>query len=485
MDAQFNNPNNGSENNQNNDNPQAENGVLNKEQTSPAGNGTSEQQQAGQGAYFQTQTSFAGNTAYNNGQPSFAAQKTKNQPQTLFASNEDFNNPQAGYAAQKYAAQENQSQPQTTLAGNEDFNNPQAGQETQNQPQTSFAGDTAYNNAQTEFADQKYAAQKYVSYLPYGFTPKTFEEKKGIRKAALITGLSVLILMGVSFFWATAYFFVMGRLGIDYNRALEIVSDPAVMQVVQIIISTLMFSVPFIIVFKANRISISETVPLGKPKKGNRLAMFFIGLSLCAFANIANSYAGYFFSSFGINYNVDYGENPSGIFGFLLSFLATAVVPAFMEEFACRGLIMGILRKYGDGFAVLMTAAVFGLMHGNFDQMPFAFMVGLALGYIVVQTNSLWIAVAVHAANNFVSVAFTYLLSPLSADIQNLIYSLYLMAALGIGIAAAAVSGKKILSFSPETTESSFSKKCRWFISSPVIIIFAVVCVLQSLLYFS
>ena len=321
--------------------------------------------------------------------------------------------------------------------------------------------------------------------MPYGFTPKTFEEKKDIRKAALITGLSVLILMGVSFFWATAYFFVMGRLGIDYNRALEIVSDPAVMQVVQIIISTLMFSVPFIIVFKANRISISETVPLGKPKKGNRLAMFFIGLSLCAFANIANSYAGYFFSGFGINYNVDYGENPSGIFGFLLSFLATAVVPAFMEEFACRGLIMGILRKYGDGFAVLMTAAVFGFMHGNFDQMPFAFMVGLALGYIVVQTNSLWIAVAVHAANNFVSVAFTYLLSPLSADIQNLIYSLYLMAALGIGIAAAAVSGKKILSFSPETTESSFSKKCRWFISSPVIIIFAVVCVLQSLLYFS
>ena len=36
--------------------------------------------------------------------------------------------------------------------------------------------------------------------------------------------------------------------------------------------------------------------------------------------------------------------------------------------FACRGLIMGILRKYGDGFAVLMTAAVFGLMHGNLTR---------------------------------------------------------------------------------------------------------------------
>lgn len=434
MDSQFNNPNNVPENNQNYVDPQAENGVLNREQTL-----------------------FAGDTAYNNGQTGYADQKTENQTQTIFASNENFNNPQAGYADQKYAAQETQSH-----EGN------------------LFAGEKRYGNSEAWCA-----AQKYVSYLPYGFTPKTFEEKKGIRKAALIIGLSVLILMGVSFFWATAYFFIMGRLGIDYNRALEIVSDPAVMQVVQIIISTLMFSVPFIIVFKANHISISETVPLGKPKKGNRLAMFFIGLSLCAFANIANSYAGYFFSGFGINYNVDYGDNPTGVFGFLLSFLATAIVPAFMEEFACRGLIMGILRRYGDGFAVLMTATVFGLMHGNFDQMPFAFMVGLALGFIVVQTNSLWIAIAVHATNNFVSVAFTYLLSPLDANLQNFIYSVYLMVALGLGIAAATVSGKEILSFSPETTESSFSKKCKWFITSPVIIIFAVVCVLQSLLYFT
>lgn len=452
MDSQFNNPNNVPENNQNYVDPQAENGVLNREQASFAGNKAFEQEQAGQEAYSQTQTPLAGDTAYNNRQTAFAAQENQNNPQTPFAGNSTYNNVQTSFATQ----------------------------ENQNNPQTSFAGEKTYGNSEAWFA-----SQKYVRYLPYGFTPKTFEEKKGIRKAALIIGLSVLILMGVSFFWATAYFFIMGRLGIDYNRALEIVSDPAVMQVVQIIISTLMFSVPFIIVFKANHISISETVPLGKPKKGNRLAMFFIGLSLCAFANIANSYAGYFFSGFGINYNVDYGENPSGIFGFLLSFLATAIVPAFMEEFACRGLIMGILRRYGDGFAILMTATVFGLMHGNFDQMPFAFMVGLALGFIVVQTNSLWIAVAVHGTNNFVSVAFTYLLSPLSADIQNLIYSVYLMVALGLGIAAATVSGKEILSFSPETTESSFSKKCKWFITSPVIIIFAVVCVLQSLLYFT
>ena len=61
-------------------------------------------------------------------------------------------------------------------------------------------------------------------------------------------------------------------------------------------------------------------------------------------------------------------------------------------------------------------------------------MVGLALGYIVVKTESLWIAIAVHAANNFISVAFTYLLAGLSQNAQNLVYSLYLMVALIAGV---------------------------------------------------
>ncbi len=328
------------------------------------------------------------------------------------------------------------------------------------------------------------AAPNYVTFIPYGYTPKTYEEKRSIKKSALMIGLSLLILMGITFFWATVYLLLMRFLGVDNERALDIISDPAVMQLLQIVLSILMFTVPFLLVYKTNRQRISELIPLGKPQ-GSKTAMFFLGLSCCAFANIANSYCGYFFQSIGIDYNVDYGDNPEGIFGFLLSFLATAVVPGLMEEFACRGLILGLLRKYGDGFAILVSAMLFGLMHGNFDQMPFAFMVGLALGYIVVQTNSLWIAIAVHAANNFVSVAFTYLLSGLSENVQNLIYSVYLMAALALGIFAAAFFGNaETFQLRKSDTESTMKQKFKWFFSSAVIIIFIILCLLESLMYF-
>lgn len=324
----------------------------------------------------------------------------------------------------------------------------------------------------------------YVTYVPYGYTPKTYEEKTGIKKYAVLIGVSLLLLMGITFFWGVLYYFIMSALGISTAKANIIISEPAAMQVMQILLSSLMFTVPFILLFKANNQRISDLVPLKKPL-GNKTAIFFIGLSVCAFANIANSFCGQLFESIGIDYNVDYGDNPRGFFGFLLSLIATAVVPPLVEEFACRGIILGSLRKFGDGFAVLVSAILFGLMHGNFDQMPFAFMVGLALGFIVVKTDSLWIAVAVHAANNFISVAFEYLLAGLPQNAQNLIYSLYLMAALILGvIGAVLLSDREGFNFKKSDTESSLKQKIKWFFTSPVIIIFAVLCVLESLLYF-
>ena len=324
----------------------------------------------------------------------------------------------------------------------------------------------------------------YVTYVPYGYTPKTYEEKTSIKKYAVLIGVSLLLLMGITFFWGVLYYFIMSAMGISTAKANIIISDPAAMQVLQILLSSLMFTVPFILVFKANNQRISDLVPLKKPL-GNKTAIFFIGLSVCAFANIANSFCGQLFGSLGIDYNVDFGDNPRGFFGFLLSLIATAVVPPLVEEFACRGVILGSLRKFGDGFAVLVSAILFGLMHGNFDQMPFAFMVGLALGFIVVKTDSLWIAVAVHAANNFISVAFEYLLAGLSQNAQNLIYSLYLMAALILGvIGAVLLADREGFNFKKSDTESSLKQKSKWFFTSPVIIIFTVLCVLESLLYF-
>ena len=76
--------------------------------------------------------------------------------------------------------------------------------------------------------------------------------------------------------------------------------------------------------------------------------------------------------------------------------LATAVVPPFVEEFLFRGVILSQFRKYGDVFAVIASALLFGLLHRNFSQIVFAFICGLALGITLVRTNNIWIPVGIH-----------------------------------------------------------------------------------------
>ena len=65
---------------------------------------------------------------------------------------------------------------------------------------------------------------------------------------------------------------------------------------------------------------------------------------------------------------------------------------------------MGNLRKYGDKFALLASALVFAVMHGNLVQAPFALIAGFGLGYLSIKTGTIWTGIAIHAANNLISV---------------------------------------------------------------------------------
>lgn len=326
----------------------------------------------------------------------------------------------------------------------------------------------------------------YVTFIPYGFTIKTYEEKNGIRKRSLAIGTSLIITMAVLIFWSVAYIFIMGKLGFTSEKAMEIIKNPAVMQVLQVCLSILMFTVPFIIMFRTNGMRISDLVSLKKPQRGNRVAMYFIGVAFCAFANIATSMASQFFQFFGIEYNVDFGETPKGFFGFLLCLLSTVITPALIEEFAFRGIVLGSLKKYGESFAVLVSSILFGLMHGNFEQIPFAFLVGLVLGLITVKTDSILIACAVHGTNNLVSVIFDFIPSGISQTAQNIMYLIFLLICLTLGILALALSEKsnEMFKLKKDSCESKLKERFKWFFTSPVIIIFIVICIFESLAYF-
>ena len=79
------------------------------------------------------------------------------------------------------------------------------------------------------------------------------------------------------------------------------------------------------------------------------------------------------------------------------------LVGPIFEELIFRGAVMGPLRKYGDNFAILFSSLLFGLYHGVVLQIPFAFAMGLVLGYACTRW-SLRTAIALHIISNGLSV---------------------------------------------------------------------------------
>ena len=82
--------------------------------------------------------------------------------------------------------------------------------------------------------------------------------------------------------------------------------------------------------------------------------------------------------------------------------LSIAIVVPILEEFLFRGAIEGhLLRKgWSPKWAILVSALIFGIIHGNPAQIPFAFLIGLLFGWLYYRTGSLVPGIVGHIINN-------------------------------------------------------------------------------------
>lgn len=321
----------------------------------------------------------------------------------------------------------------------------------------------------------------YIPYINFQHTTQALKEKTGIKKAANAAGISLIVLLAISFVSSLIYSILCAGVNsatgvIEYNE------NPAIQQGFQIIISIFSFTLPIIFVYKMFGYRISDLVSFKKTEKGLGLPLFFFGVAFCAFANIASSYMETVFKSVGIDYSMPEFELPQGIFGFGLTFLSTAIVPALVEEFACRGIILGSLRKFGDNFALMVSSVIFGLLHGNFEQIPFAFVMGLFLGFTVIKTNSLRVAISIHFFTNFISVFFSYFLNDASVTIQNIIYVIFLLVCLILGMLflKSETTSEILFKVKEAETESLEKEKYKWFFKSAAIIVFVVLSLIEA-----
>lgn len=99
-------------------------------------------------------------------------------------------------------------------------------------------------------------------------------------------------------------------------------------------------------------------------------------------------------------------------------FLYSAILGPLAEEVLFRGYVLRSLRPYGKKFAVVLSALLFGLFHGNILQAPYAFLMGLVFGYVTVEYSLTW-SVALHVFNNLV---LADLYTRLTAGLSDAVY---------------------------------------------------------------
>ena len=105
-------------------------------------------------------------------------------------------------------------------------------------------------------------------------------------------------------------------------------------------------------------------------------------------------------SAIGCDIKSDLGFELNSAGTIIFAILCLGILPAFVEEFIFRGVILQGLRKYGNWFAIIMSALLFMLIHGNIQQTIYQFAFGVLAGYLVIKTGSLWVSIIIHTINN-------------------------------------------------------------------------------------
>ena len=147
-----------------------------------------------------------------------------------------------------------------------------------------------------------------------------------------------------------------------------------------------------------------------KPKDAHPFALFLFGLGIVYVGQLASFAMASYFGGMGIDlYAATEQTASSDPVLFAIQIIHIALIPAILEELLARHIILTELVPYGRGFAVMVSALMFSLMHMNPIQMPFAFISGLAMAYTTVATGSVIPTFFLHFINNALSIILTFL----------------------------------------------------------------------------
>lgn len=93
--------------------------------------------------------------------------------------------------------------------------------------------------------------------------------------------------------------------------------------------------------------------------------------------------------------------------------LVIGCLPGFIEELIYRGILFSAFKKRSILLGIIISCISFGLMHGNFNQIPYAIYLGIIFALLVEATGSLASSMILHMLFNGMNTGMLYMLPKL------------------------------------------------------------------------
>ncbi len=105
-----------------------------------------------------------------------------------------------------------------------------------------------------------------------------------------------------------------------------------------------------------------------------------------------------------------------------LIFICTVILAPIFEELIFRKIMIDRFSVFGDKMAIIFSAVAFGIFHGNFYQVFYAVLVGLALGYVYTSTRNVIYPIAIHMIMNFLGSVAVMPVEKLLDELNTMLY---------------------------------------------------------------
>lgn len=83
-----------------------------------------------------------------------------------------------------------------------------------------------------------------------------------------------------------------------------------------------------------------------------------------------------------------------------INLIFVGILAPILEELVFRKLLCDRLLPLGEGYAVVLSAAIFGLVHGNFFQFFYAFALGAVFAFVYIKTGRVRYSIVYHSLIN-------------------------------------------------------------------------------------